>query len=137
MDALAAEGIVISDTLTFIEVRDERSGELVAVNLRGRIRCVDDVVIMVDKWLGVRRGRDNHHEVLGQSYRYHAWQRGRSRRDLVRYDSAHGLTHLHRHEFDAAGRETAIVPLDLQTMPRLDLVIQEAVRLAGRPSTIS
>lgn len=131
MDDLRGEGLVIRDTLVFREVRDEPSGELLRVNVRGWIACADRAVIAVNKWLMVRRGPHNRYEVKGEDYSYHAWVRGNPRRELFRYDSAHGLDRLHRHVFDEDGRETDIIPVSLDALPRLDLVVHEAVGLAG------
>src|SRR3972149_3968058 len=89
MDDLHARGYVLSDSIEFIERRDDRHA-LRFVVVRGRIRCSDNVAITVRKILEVRRGRRNRHEVLGVDYSYHAYVRGRPRRDLFRYDNAHG-----------------------------------------------
>lgn len=132
MDALAREGLVRSDRLTFVELRTS-SGDLRAVNLRGRIDCCDDVVITVNKWLDVSRNARNQVVVRGRLYGYHAWVRGTPRRNLLRYDNAHA-SQLHRHFFDDVGREIGVVAVSLESLPRLDLVIREAVALVrGTP----
>lgn len=126
MDSLAAEALVFRDTLTFRELRKE-SGALRWVNLRGRIQCCDGVVIAVNKGLDVALNDRNQIVVRGNAYSYHAWVRGRPRRHILRYDNSHGENALHRHFFDVAGNQIAIEPVSLDSLPRLDLVIREAV----------
>lgn len=131
MEALVREGFVLRDTLTFREIYDE--SDLLRVNLRGRVVCSDGVVLVVNKWLGVRRGSTGRNEVLGEFYSYQAYRRGKPPIPILRYDNAHG-SGLHRHFFDAAGKEIGVQHVTLQTLPRLDLVIREAVAIAtGSP----
>lgn len=132
MAALVRGGLVVRDTLTFREIYDAQSGGLAKVNLRGRVVCTHGVVVIVDKWLRVRRGRGGHYEVLGEFYAYHAYRRGTPPVWLARYDNAHG-SDLHRHFFDSGGRETRVEVVTLESLPRLDFIIREAVFLAGGP----
>jgi hypothetical protein len=135
MDDLARRGIVDRETLTFVEQRDA-SNELRKIQIRGRVQCPDGVVIIVDKWLDVRRGPQRRYEVKGERYSYHAWRRSSPRLHLFRYDSAHGLDRLHRHEFDLlTGIEVAEPEqVRIENLPTLDLVILEAVALGQRAS---
>jgi len=124
-------GTVVRDHLVFTEIRD--AGELRFVHIAGRIECSNGVVIEADKWLAVRRGRSNRHEVKGVSYSYHAWRQGVDK-ELLRYDTSHGMDSLHRHAFDrATGDEIEIQPIRLEELPTLAGVIEEAVRLAESP----
>ena len=128
MDSLANESIVLRNTLTFRELA-HANGDLARVNLRGRIVCAERVVIAVNEWLAVRRGPTNRYQVLGESHSYHAFKRASPRVDILRYDDAHGP--LHRHYFDAAGREIRVEAIELETLPRLDFVVREAVSLVA------
>lgn len=133
MDSLYAEGLVVRDTIAFRELRSE-AGVLRFVHVRGRIICVEHVRIAVSKYLHVALNRRNQLLVKGMVYSYHAWQGGRQRRDLARYDNSHDLGELHRHFFDEHGREVAQEPVSYDSLPRLDLIIREAVALArGTP----
>lgn len=131
IEALSREGLVHNDLITFYEVVGARE-RLLAVNVRGRLECAHRVVLRIDTWLEVRRGRRNVVEVRTRSQSYHAWQRaaGDSRpRDLLRYDDSHE-GRLHRHFFDSSGDETDCQPIRREEMPRLDAVIREALLLA-------
>jgi hypothetical protein len=123
MSALAKEGVVLRDGLTFTETRDHK--ELVAVQIRGYIECAGNLLVFVDKWLDVRRGKQRRYEVRGTSYSYHAWVRG-SGATLLRYDSAHGLDQLHRHRLIADGSEI-VEPIHLGMLPTLTGFIREAL----------
>lgn len=127
MQRLEESGLVLRNRLTFTEVRD--GGRPQQVQVRGRIECANDVVVFVDKWLEVRRGRQGRNEVRAFSYSYHAWIWS-SRRQLLRYDSAHGLHALHRHRFDPHTGEEQVTAVSLKDLPTLDGVIREAVDLA-------
>jgi len=84
------EGLVERNGLSFYESVD-RSGETVLVTIRGRLVCVNHVVIRIDKKLETRRSRANRLEVRTRFYQYHAWVRshpGQPRRDLIRYDNS-------------------------------------------------
>lgn len=131
MESLEAEGLVHRDSLAFREVR-RPTGDIAWVNLRGRIWCSDDVLIRVDKWLATTPGRRGGLLVKGRWYSYHAWIPGKPRRDLLRYDNSHGEGDLHRHFFDDSGDEIAIEPVSYDSLPRLDLLIREAVALARK-----
>ncbi|MCY4615901.1 MAG: hypothetical protein OXC71_05865, partial [Chloroflexi bacterium] len=51
-------------------------------------------------------------------------------RDLFRYDNCHGgLDTLHRHTFDADGREHGVTEISHDAMPWLSEVIEEAERV--------
>lgn len=113
IQTLYREGLIARDTLTFREIR--AGGELLKVQISGRIHLSTGAVLMVNKWLDTRRGRQNRLEVKGRHYSYHAWIRG-PRRDLFRYDDAHGQ--LHRHVYDEIGREVRTEQLGLAELPR-------------------
>jgi hypothetical protein len=86
MQRLEREGVVQREALSFIETVDG-SGELVAVQLQGRLFCPErEVAIRVAKRMEVRRGAANRYEVRTVSYAYHAWVRrrgpGAARRNL-------------------------------------------------------
>lgn len=124
MDALVAEGIVISDSVAFVESRAGR--QLIEVNLRGRVETVSGAVLTVNKWLEVDivRGRVN---VRTREYDYHAHMRDATHHNLFRYDNCHGgVDTLHKHVFDLAGREFELRPIEQETMPPLNLVVREA-----------
>lgn len=126
MDRLREEQLVIHDHVDFIEVRTH---DLAAVQIEGRLECAFDVVIAVDKWLEVRRGTRGRIEVRGSSYSYHAWVRNGNY--LLRYDSAHGLEDLHRHEYDPrSGAETSVTNISLSELPTLDSIVRAAVEQA-------
>ncbi len=125
MRALEREGLVISDGLTFHEVRFGRRKILVQVNIRGHIQCTDDLLIDVDKWLEV----DQRRNVRGVSYSYHAWLVAADRQ-VLRYDMSHGIDELHCHLFDMrSGQETAVIPVSLDRLPSLDAFIRIAVKM--------
>ena len=128
MENLYREGLILDDTLTFAHTVRE-SGELVRVNLTGIVHCRGDVTVEVSKWLAVQRGSRNRVEVKTEFYLYHAHHEvSGARVALFRYDNAHG--ELHRHWFDQAGRETHVEDIPLETMPRMDAVLREAVATA-------
>lgn len=130
MQHLAAEGLVRGHAVSFIELR-RADGELVRVNVAGEVKCAAGVIVTVDKLLEVRRGRHGRYEVLGRVYRYHAYVAGAPVRDLLRYDSSHGIDRLHKHIFDARGREIAVEPVAFDSLPTLTGIIREAIALAG------
>lgn len=70
LKGLIASGKILHSGLSFIETA--AGNELISVNIRGYVECAAGVVIMVDKWLDVRRGRNRRYEVQGSSYSYHA-----------------------------------------------------------------
>jgi len=128
MDRLFGEQVVLHDHLDFIEIHGEA---LDAVQIVGHVECSGGVILAVDKWLDVRRDAHGRSEVRGVSYSYHAWRR--NEHDLLRYDTAHGLDELHRHDFDPeTGREIGVHRVPLEELPTLDGVIREAVALAQR-----
>jgi hypothetical protein len=136
MERLEREGVVVRDTLSFVETRD--ATELIAVVLRGRLLCRADTLVRVEKRMAVRRGAKNHYEVRTIHYQYHAWVRGRGdrpRRDLVRMDTNPHRPGLHAHLFDANGREVSSPDVSLHDMPTLDAFIRHvAVAIGvGRP----
>lgn len=128
------EGLVERNGLSFYESVD-RSGETVLVTIRGRLVCVNHVVIRIDKKLETRRSRANRLEVRTRFYQYHAWVRshpGQPRRDLIRYDnSGEHSGRLHRHEFDAEGRPHEPEYITLEQMPTLDEFIRHAMHLGN------
>lgn len=133
MDVLYAEAAVISDDLEFFEVFD--TGRILRkVRLEGHVQCANDVQVRVLKWMDTRRGVREEIEVLTTFYQYHAWRpghEGRREQSLVRYDQAHGDSP-HRHVFDSVGDEVGTEQITLDSMPRLDSVIREALALAAK-----
>jgi len=112
-----------------ISIRDTRAGRrLVTVHIRGRVECVNNVLIFVDKWLEARRGHQNQHEVRGYRYSYHAWLRN-TERTILRYDSAHG-EELHRHVLRPDGNEVR-EPITIDRLPTLTDFIEESIALAA------
>lgn len=128
MAGLAAEGKVLHYGLSTVETRRRR--ELVSVNIKGRLECAFDVLVLVDKWLEVRRGAQRHYEVKGYSYSYHAWRRGTGT-TLIRYDSSHGLDRLHRHSLSLATLQEIQEPISLGDLPTLTDFIEEALGIAA------
>ena len=128
MAGLSAEAKVLHNGLSTTETR--RRQELVSVNIKGRIECASDVLILVDKWLEVRRGAQGHYEVKGYSYSYHAWLRATAT-TLIRYDSSHGLDRLHRHSLDLATSQQIQEPIPLDDLPTLTAFIEEALSIAA------
>ena len=125
MDTLRNEGVVIRDTLQFLEKIDPKSG-LEQVNLRGRVVTASGGILIVNKWLNVRK--ESHIEVLSSLYRYQALlRRPRTRPEQIfRYDNCHGgVETLHRHCFEA-GIETGIVGVAHEELPPLSDIIREA-----------
>ncbi len=125
MDALVAEGLVVTDSVTFVESRSGR--ELLEVNVRGRVKSASSATVTVNKWLEVSvvRGRVN---VRTREYDYHAHilLDGRHQ-NLFRYDNCHGdVDTLHKHVFDIAGREVRISAIAPSAMPPLNVVVREA-----------
>jgi len=134
MERLMQEGVVLRDALSFYETFERPTGELVAVTLKGRLQCSDDVTVRVDKRMLVRRGVANRHEVKTIHYQYHAWVRARPdrpRRNLLRYDTNSHRPELHAHLFDADGWEVGAQTISLEEMPTLDGFIRHVVTLAS------
>lgn len=124
MQTLMDEGLVLRSRLSRIEIGGKK---LQKVQIRGRVECARDVVIVVDKWLEARYNHRNQCEVRGFSYSYEACLRGG--RQLVRYDSAHGLDRLHRHTYDPrTGKEIDEQPIALGDLPSLSDFIREGVQ---------
>ena len=131
MRALIESGKVTRNRLSFVETRDDkRKQELLTVQVAGRIECAFDVLIVVDKWLEVRRGRHNRYEVRGHSYSYQAWLR--NSHELVRYDTSHGIERLHCHRLDPETKQTSITQIALEDLPTLTDFIEEALGIAAR-----
>lgn len=131
MEDLYREGLVDHDDLRFTETVGA-GGEALKIRLSGQIECARGVSVRVLKWMDVRRDARARLEVISRYYQYHAWRPARGRRReqaLVRYDQAHGG--LHRHVFDTAGHEVRSEPMDLDSIPRLDAFIREAVEIAS------
>lgn len=130
MAALNESGLVIRSGLSIIETRAARQGhELLKVNITGRIECASRVLIVVDKWLDVRRGRQRRYEVKGYSYSYHAWVRN-TRCNLIRYDTAHGIERLHRHRLNTMNGQMEYHEIELCDLPTLSDFIVEALVIA-------
>ena len=131
MERLRAEGMVTRSFLTFSE-SGSRDGNLVAVQLAGIVVC-HQVIIRIDKKMAVRRDRQNRYQVRTQYYQYHAMvarRNGQPRRNLIRFDNAHGEDGLHCHRFDAIGSEVSRVPISLEHLPTLDEFVRLAVAIA-------
>lgn len=127
MGRLMAEGLVQRHGLSRIEIRERK--RILKVQIRGRVECTRDVLVIVDKWLEARYNRRGQCEVRGFSYSYQACLR--DEKQLLRYDSAHGLGELHRHEYDlVTGEESDLRLIALDDLPPLDEVIREALEKA-------
>jgi hypothetical protein len=107
-----------------------RVAELARARLYGRIDCVERVSVLIDERFAARRGAANRIEIRATGYTYHAWLQGDRPRDLLRYDSAHGLAELHKHGFDLNGNDLGIQPVALEALPWVDEIVREAVALA-------
>lgn len=95
MTTLYDEGLVVRDTLKFIDVRD---GNLLReVNLMGRVQTTSGAILTVNKWL-IAEDREGSRRVRTREYDYHAYVREPApRRDIFRYDNCHGdVDTLHR-----------------------------------------
>ena len=102
------------------------------MSLSGRVETATGPILSVEKRYEVRyvRGRP---EVRTAEYRYHAFLPGPPVRNLFRYDNCHGgLDTLHRHAFDADGREQGFAEIAHDAMPWLSEVIEEAHRAGAR-----
>lgn len=129
MAALLDRGAVLYDGLSRTETRDGK--ELVQVRIHGRIECRDDVLVVVDKYLDVRRGPHRRYEVKGAKYSYQAWFR-ESGQEILRYDTAHkGLAGLHRHRRNPETGRMVREDIELNDLPTLTGYVVEALRLAG------
>lgn len=131
IERLAAEGVVLRDTLSFRESVDD-AGEIVAVTLSGGVVCGEGVLVRIDEKLEVRRGPRNRYQVRTRFYQCHAWSRqrpGRPRKDLIRYDNAHG-SGVHVHRFDGDGREVECADVAFADVPTLYAFVRDAIRLA-------
>lgn len=117
------EGIVLLDGLVFEEHRTGRV--LTDVHIAGRISCADSLMVEVDKWLEADGSRDP--LVRGYSYSYQAWV-AETEREVLRYDSAHGLGNLHCHVFDLRTGDETVIPCPLDRLPSLDGFIRIALR---------
>lgn len=126
MRALAKEGLVVRDTLRFVEVT--RRGTILAVNLRGRVETRSGAVLTVNKWLATTIRPDGRVAVLTSEYDYHAYVRfPRHQQNVFRYDNCHGpVETLHRHRYDFDGRPGEPVPIALPNMPPLNVIVREA-----------
>lgn len=128
MDGLYDEGVVASDTLSFVEIVDA-SGQVIQVKLEGEVVCTSGVRVRVLEWLIAERRKQNRLHVQTTFYQYHAWRpRAPGRlpeQSILRFDQAHG-SDLHRHYFDAAGNEVRSETISPDAMPRLSDVIREA-----------
>lgn len=125
MTRLINEGLVEDDGLTFREYTNVR--QLLRVNITGRIHCTSGVTVEVDKWLDVRRTKKGY-EVVGFSYSYQAWLQS-SEREILRYDTAHGMNGLHYHLFNLKDGQEEIVKIEVSELPSLDGFIRQAIRI--------
>jgi hypothetical protein len=132
MDSLRREAVVDRDTLVFEAVADPDSGAVLKIRLSGEVICFGGLRVRVLKWMDAR-GAGRELEVLTVYYQYQAWlpRRGaRKEQSVLRYDQAHGGTP-HRHQYDRHGDQVSHEELTLDTMPRLDTVIREAVAIVA------
>ena len=125
METLRSEGIVVDDSVEFVEHYDSR-GHLVKVRIEGRVSTASGAVLAVEKWLEVRHR--HRAEVRTIEYAYHAFlRRSAGEVDLFRYDNCDGgLETLHRHHFDSMGNETHVLPIDHEQLPFLSEIIKAA-----------
>jgi hypothetical protein len=128
IEVLYRDGYVDSSSLSFSRII-AADGSVAQVVLEGVIRCSDDVAIDVTKFMDVRRV-DGRLEVISTYYRYQAWRPGRNGEPLLRYDQAHDSAQPHYHRFSETGALVRYDDLTLDSMPRLDAVVREAVDLA-------
>lgn len=126
MDVLYRDGFVHDHSLEFTTLI-AASGAVEQVRLDGYLRCAGGVMLEVTKFMDTRHAADAL-EVLTTYYRYHAWRPGRDGELLLRYDQSHGRPHYHR--FGRLGGVERYGELTLDTMPRLDAVVREAVELS-------
>lgn len=132
MEALRQEAVVETDSLVFELVNDPETGEVLKVRLGGEVVCYCGVRIRVLKWMEPR-GSGKELEVQTIYYQYQAWlprPGAMKEQSVVRYDQAHGGTP-HRHEYDRDGEQVSHVTLTLDSMPRLDTTIREAVAIVA------
>lgn len=127
MDRLEREGLVLRNELSFVDILGSK-GERLQVQLTGWIECRDRVRIFVDKWMEVGVRDDGRESVRTYSYSYHGCFR--DGREILRYDSAHGLADLHRHRIDPASGHEVREGVALDALPTLDGVIRETLDLA-------
>jgi hypothetical protein len=127
MTELMDAGAVLKDNLSRVETRD--GGELVSVRIHGSIECSTDLLVVVDKWLDVRRDGRGRHQVKGRRYVYQALVRTTGV-TVLRYDNAHGNDRLHRH---VQGQDEPI-PISLDDLPTLTGFIEESLSIVAPPS---
>ncbi len=128
MRRLENVGLVLHDGISFIETVE--SGDLISVNVSGRIECAGEVSIEIDKWLAVAKRSDGRFQVRGEFYTYQAWRAaGMIVMELLRYDSS-TTESLHLHTFDRQGRETGKRGVALAELPNLDQFIEVVCALA-------
>ena len=128
MTALVKTGAVLRDRLSFIETVDGK--ELIQVRVVGRIECRDGVLIYVDKYLDVRRGKQRRYEVKGARYSYQAWFSD-SEEAIIRYDTAHGgLEGVHCHRRNPSTRRLVRRDIKLKQLPTLSDFVEEVLAIA-------
>lgn len=127
MTELMDVGAVLKDNLSRVETRDR--GELVTVRIHGSIECSNDLLVVVDKWLDVRRDDRGQHQVKGRRYVYQALIRTTGV-TVLRYDNAHGDDRLHRH----VQGEKEPMPISLEELPTLTGFIEESLRIVAAQS---
>ena len=132
-DALVERGVVVTQTLEFLEQYSSVTRALERVHLAGRIALSSGALMDIDKWLGVR-DHNGRAEVVTDVYSYHAWMVDSEGAEfpILRYDNADDddLASLHRHRFytDGTQRERT-EPVAADRMPYLNEVIEEADRI--------
>ena len=139
MTALIEETVVLNDSVRFYEYENVR-GELVEINVMGRVETTSGAILSVNKWLEVGYPHGSRISVRTREYSYHAHVRtAGARADVFRYDNCHGgMDTLHRHAYDDEGAEAGDpAPIAADQMPPLNIVIREAefyaVHLARLP----
>ncbi len=127
MAGLRGDGVVVSDTLRFIQRADR-------IRLFGRVRTRGGGVLDVRKVLRpVGRADEADPRVRTVSYRYMAlWQPASGVSiPLFRYDNyGDDVSTLHRHDFDADGAEAVRYAVPHDKLPYMDEIIRETEQLA-------
>jgi hypothetical protein len=136
MDRLEREGLIEANHLVITSTTG-LDGSLIEVGITGLVECVSDITIGVDKFLEVRRLPTGVQQVRGKEYRYHARHR-KLERNLIRYDTAHGLDDLHVHIYDlVTGEMTSIPRIPKALLPTLGDFIRQAVELGREAEQVA
>lgn len=132
MDALRAEGVVVHDTLGFVETVG-RDSTLMLVQLDGFVFTASGGMLETHKRLSVEYDRRGTARVRTTEYVHMALLgSGSNAQPLFRYDNSHGDTGtLHRHHFDHEGTAAGQSEVAHDRMPYMDDVIRETEWLAA------